>query len=92
MSIYRGVVRNNAIVLVGDVHLREGAEVEIVVDDTGMAPGSHADPELSFQLAMVAAGLLTGAPLRRSAPPDWDYSPVVAPGKPLSEIIVDDRR
>ena len=103
----RGVVQGGVVVLPAGAELPEGAEVEVrvaterlsaVPSDNGHGE-SNAEPrrpmtEEEFHDYMVARGLvrprrpLTDEELRRIR----EWRPIVVEGKPLSEIIIENRR
>lgn len=107
VAAIRGVVRGGVVVLADGAELPEGAEVEVRVatQNPSVSPNDngHSEPEAEphrpmteeeWEASMVARGLMwprlpmTEEDMRASE--EWE--PLVLEGKPLSEIVIEDRR
>ena len=85
MAIYRGIVKDNVVVLNGDARLSDGTAVDVYV-----APSKRAvENEL-----LRARGLLSDAAAAPEAtlPEGIDRRPIEVQGQPLSETIIRERR
>ena len=92
MSIYYGVVKNNVVILPKDIQLAEGLIVEIHIP-----PAEHEQPEPSsseeqFKQILANSGLLQEIKLSSQVPPVGDRTPIQVRGKPLSRVIIEERR
>jgi hypothetical protein len=92
MQAYRGTVRGNVVVLDEEVQLEDGTPVEVRVAEQNHEADDTLDPEERAQRLMVQRGLLSEVkrPSRVEIPDR--ISPIEVPGKPLSEIIIEERR
>ena len=105
VTAIRGVVRGGVVVLSEGAELPEGAEVEVRVAIANLAPSDngHDGPDVEprrpmteeeWEASMIARGLMwPRLPMTdedRRAIEEWQ--PLVLEGKPLSEIIIEDRR
>ena len=95
MPVYYGVVKDNMVALPEGAHLDDGTRVEI----RSLAPGdpvSNQPPESTLELKrrLVEAGLLEDIrPASTVAvQTDVDRSPAVVRGKPMSQLVIEDRR
>ena len=92
MSVYYGVVKSgNVVVLPEDIHLAEGATVEVRTWPEGEQP-EQLQSEDMFKQRLVELGLLkeVKAPYRVSS--IADRTPIQVEGKPLSQTIIEERR
>jgi hypothetical protein len=87
MQVYEGIVQERVVVLPEGVHLDDGLRVEVWVREAGKEPA-----EELFKKRLVEAGLIEG--IRRSSWPlaEGDRTPMRVKGKPLSELIIQERR
>jgi hypothetical protein len=89
---YRGVVKGNVIVLVEEVDLPDGTPVEVRIASpkSDVAETSRQLDEL--EKALRDAGLVLD--FKRPPYPAWpaDRAPIEVKGKPLSELIIEERR
>jgi hypothetical protein len=81
MDVYRGVVRNNVVVLDPDVQLTDGLTVEVRVPTK----------PLSVEQILRERGLLQDTKERGAAAPPADRHPISVNGQPLSEQIIAER-
>jgi hypothetical protein len=90
MSVVYGTVRSNVVVLPEGTQLPEGSTVEIRLPRRR----SRRRPVVAvsvFNQQLLKAGLLTE--IRPTLAPTYPAAePVALPGKPLSEIVFEDRR
>ncbi len=97
MPTYHGTVKGGRIVLPEGVALADGQHVEVRVSKAPnvSTEDQHSEPvdvEEEVRRRLLEAGLLTE--IRR---PGWttaddDWSPIEVQGKPVSEIIIEERR
>ncbi len=97
MKIYRGTVRGNVVVLQEGAELPEGQEVEVRVvsaadESTDAEPTGSIDPEEEFLQHLLEVGLITEIRRSGSGDPAGDRRPITVKGKPLSEMVVEERR
>jgi hypothetical protein len=87
---YHGVVRDNVVILDG-MDLPDGTRVELRVLASDAEPMQSSIPEAVRQ-EMLARGLVIE--FKEPLPDEWfeEYTPIHVAGKPLSEIIIDERR
>jgi hypothetical protein len=101
VAVYYGVVKNNQVVLEGDVHLADGVRVEVRPVDRAAAPTNAGSPDVvvadtveaeeALLRELLAEGLLEEPPIDEAAP-DEPFEPVTVRGRPLSEQIIEERR
>lgn len=90
MSVVYGTVRSNVVVLPEGTQLPEGSTVEIRLPQRRSRRGSVAAASV-FNQQLLKAGLLTE--IKPTVALTYSASePVAVPGKPLSEIVIEDRR
>lgn len=89
---YRGVVKDNVIVLSDGVDLEEGTSVEVRVVPSGPDKNERLTPDSPLARRLIESGLMRGVkpPLREA--PAADRTLVKVEGEPLSEQIIRDRR
>jgi hypothetical protein len=87
MQVYEGIVQDRVVVLPEGVHLEEGLHVEVRIRKAG--PES---PEELFKERLVEVGLLEAIRKPSSTLADQDRTPIQVKGKPLSELIIEERR
>jgi hypothetical protein len=97
MKTYRGTVRGKVVVLSEEVDLHDGQEVEVravAADErpAGMAQLDNVDPEEAFLQHLLEIGLISEIKRRSPVEPPDRISPAKLPGKPLSEIVLEERR
>jgi hypothetical protein len=91
MSAIHGVVRGNVVVLPEDAALPDGLRVEV----RPLVPLAHPDAievEGRFKQQLVEMGLLEKVRRPVPIPADVDRRPIEVEGKPLSELIIEERR
>ncbi len=90
--VYRGVVKDRVVVLVDGDDLPEGSavEVRVVVSDAENTPRARVPDAVKAE--MLARGLVLEFKEPPMIAPEDDYRPIQVAGKPLSEIIIEDRR
>jgi hypothetical protein len=90
-AIYYGVVRNGVVVLPDEAQLDEGSLVEVrgpLVD----AERPLALRKTLLEQRLIDAGVLDPPDEAAPFPEEVDFTPIEVKGKPLSEIIIEDRR
>lgn len=93
MTVYRGVVRGNAIVLDEPAGLAEGTVVEVRPVAAADDERSEQEREDAFKEHLVARGLLDR--IRRPGPDQAprDHTPIpILAGPLVSETVIEDRR
>lgn len=91
MPVYHGVVKDNIIVLAGGgVQLEEGTEVE--VRPLTQVELSQELLEEVFEQRLLEKGLLTEVKRPSRVPLQHERTPIKAKGKPLSQMILEERR
>lgn len=91
MDTIIGVVRGNVVVLPESVDLPDGSAVEVRVLTTDYERVDD-EAETRFKQRLVELGLLTTIRTPAPIPPEADRTPIQVRGKPLSEIIIEERR
>jgi hypothetical protein len=101
VAVYYGVVKNNQVVLEGDVRLADGVRVEVQPVEHATAPADASAPDVvgvdtaeaeeALLRDLLAEGLLEEPPIDETAP-DEPFKPVTVRGRPLSEQIIEERR
>ena len=90
MSVYYGVIRDRVVVLSGDAPLIEGQRVEVRVLDRKRAKARP--DEDAFQKHLLEIGLLSEARSATRVQATQERKLVEVAGKPLSQIIIEERR
>jgi hypothetical protein len=91
MTTYHGIVKDNAIVLPEGVHLEDGTAVEVRALTVEQQTVQEAED--TFEQHLFEVGLLSEIkPPPPLTPPDGDRTPLKVPGKPLSQMVIKDRR
>lgn len=89
--VHHGIVKEGVVVFPGGINLPDGTEVEVyapaISDDWPELP----EPTL-VERELLAAGLIREIKRPPKSLPAVDDTPIKVKGKPLSEIIIDDRR
>jgi hypothetical protein len=96
MSTYRGTARGNIIMLPDGVELADGQQVEVrILSSLGATDGhgsDELDPEEQFLQDLLEAGVISEIKRPNHNEPLPDDSPSEVRGKPLSEMIIEERR
>jgi hypothetical protein len=97
MAVYHGVVKGNVVVLSEDAQLPDGTSVEVRVaepqqEETVPDEATADDPEMLFMQRLLEAGVISEIKPRGSRSPVTDRTPIKVKGKPLSEIVIEERR
>ena len=93
MTVYRGVVKGDTVVLSGPVDLPDGAEVEVRPVALPLTAEEERVREEEFQQSLVQRGLLTRIRRPQPDPPGTDRTPVpILSGPPVSQTIIEERR
>jgi len=90
MSVYYGVVKDRVVVLPENVHLAEGLIVEVWLPRRKRS--QPVLPEDTFRQKLLEFGLLSEIKRPSSSEPAGDRAPIRVKGKPLSQIIIEERR
>lgn len=91
MPVYRGIAKDNVVVLPEGVHLDEGLIVEVRIPPVGAKRPGLDHPEDHFKQRLVELGLLKEIKIP-PAVPGGDRTPIKVKGKPLSQTITEERR
>jgi hypothetical protein len=92
MSTYYGVVKGNVVVLPEDTELADGLTVEVrVVEPETEKPGRD-EREAAFLQHLVEIGLLEEVKTPDRTQVEQDRRLIEVKGKPLSEVIIEERR
>lgn len=91
MPVYRGVVKDNVIVLPEGVHLDEGLIAEVRIPPVVAKQPWAAHPEDRFKQRLAELGLLREIKTP-SGVSGGDRTPIQVKGKPLSQTIIEERR
>ncbi len=91
MLVYRGTVKDNTIVLPEGVHIEDGTSVEVRTLATEQQL-SEEEAEDAFLQDLLEAGIITEIKRPSRTAPPGDRTPIKVEGKPLSQIIIEDRR
>lgn len=91
-TIYRGVIKDRVVVLPEGVELADGSEVEVHVlaSDADTTPRARIPDAVKDEL--LARGLVIEFKDPPMVAPEGDRTPVRVEGKPLSEMIIEERR
>ena len=92
MSAIYGVVRGKVVVLPEDVTLPDGSTVEVRVVSPDRTRADEAQAEEQFKRKLVELGLLAQVRTPAPIPPDVDRTPIEVTGKPLSKMLIEERR
>jgi hypothetical protein len=92
MSIIKGVVKGNVVVLPEGVQLADGLEVEVRVSPTQLDGEEPLDPEDAFRQHLFEIGLISDPRPPSRVEPPGRRKPIKIRGKPLSRTILEDRR
>jgi hypothetical protein len=91
-KVYRGVVKDRVVVLLDGEDLPDGSTVEVRVIASGAddAPRVRVPDEVKAE--MLAHGLVLEFKDPPMVEPRGNRTPIQVTGKPLSEMIIEDRR
>ena len=92
MSTIYGVVRGKVVVLPEDAALPDGSTVEVRVVSPHSGRTEDAEAEAQFKQKLVELGLLAKVRPPAPIPADVDRTLIQVTGKPLSEMIIEERR
>jgi hypothetical protein len=93
MTVYRGVVKGNTVVLSGPVDLPDGAEVEVRPIAPAPETAEERAREEEFLRHLLASGRISSLPTGEPDPPGMDRTPIeVLSGPPVSQTIIQERR
>lgn len=96
MTVYHGIVKDNIILLPKEVHLQDGTEVEVTIVPTTV--NGQISPELleaaeeAFKQRLLEKGLLIEIKRPSRTEPEGDRTPIKVKGKPMSRMVIEDRR
>ncbi len=90
MTVCYGMVKGNSIILLGDAQLAEGSIVEIRLPELDQVPEEVR--EGAFLQYLLATGRISAIPKRGSRSRREEFEPIEVKGKPLSEIIIEERQ
>lgn len=94
MRIYRGVVRDGAVVLPEEAHLEDGTSVEVRVLHALTNGISEEEAEQRFQRKLLALRMISEIvpPVSTLTDEEFDdFEPIEIEGEPLSEQIIRER-
>jgi hypothetical protein len=85
--IYRGVVKNNAVVFDESIELPDGMEVEVrlLVPDKPPGEATEAERQQAFLRYLLATGVISRIPSRLPDPPDLDRTLLEVEAPPVSD-------
>ena len=92
MPTYPGIVQGNVVLLPDDIRLPDGVAVQVQVPGSDTEPSSQVDPEAAFLQRLLELGLLSETRTLDRTQDDRDRVLIEVEGKPLSEMIIDERR
>jgi len=92
MLVYYGVVKDRVVVLPEGVDLIEGLEVEVRVRSPKRPRLESVLPEDIFKQSLLESGLLQEIKTPALFQPSGDRTPIRVEGKPLSQMIIEERR
>jgi hypothetical protein len=99
MTVYQGIVRDNVVLLPKEVHLQDGTKVEVsVVSTVPTAVGDLRSPEAleaaeaAFKQHLFERGLIAEIKGPSPAEPKGTRKPIKVKGKPISQMVIEDRR
>jgi predicted DNA-binding antitoxin AbrB/MazE fold protein len=92
MLVVRGVVKGRTVLLPDSIQLTEGAEVEVRVRDERRKYTPSALSEKAFKEKLIEIGLLKEWRLPRDDKAMTVRIPAEVQGRPLSELIIAERR
>ncbi len=92
MSVYYGVVKGNAVMLPEGMHLAEGLVVEIRPLSPRHKNSKQPPSEDLFKQRLLESTLLRGIKAPSSSLPQGDRAPIQVKGKPLSQMVLEERR
>ncbi len=96
MTVYEGVVKDNVVLLPEDVHLQDGTKVEVTVVPTAvdefMLPGALEAAEEAFRQHLLERGLILEIKHQSHVEPKGNRRPIKVKGKPMSQMVIEDRR
>jgi hypothetical protein len=88
---YRGLIRDGVVVFPDGMNLPDGTEVEVSAPSVGDDWPDPPEPA-PVERSLIEAGLIRHIRRPPYPDPDPDFEPIQVQGKPLSEIIIEDRR
>jgi hypothetical protein len=91
MAVYHGVVKGNTVVLPEDARLPDGTPVEVRVVEP-QEDASDEELEMLFLERLLEVGMISEIKPRGSRSPADDFTPIEVKGRPLSEIVIEERR
>ena len=92
MIVVRGVVKGRTVLLPDSIQLTEGAEVEVRVRDERRKSAPSALSEKAFKEKLIEIGLLKEWRLPGDDKAMTVRIPAEVQGRPLSELIIAERR
>ena len=92
MSVYRGVVKGNVVLLTEPAELADGSIVEVRPVDPATNELDEQAREAAFEQHLLANGFISRISTLAPDPPGTDRTPVQVSGRPLSEMIIEERR
>lgn len=91
MSVYRGVVKGNTVVLEGPADLPDGTKVVMRPVTTIIPPAGEAtekEREEAFLRYLLEIGMICRIPSRTSHGSEAAWEPIEIEGPPLSETLI----
>ena len=92
MAVYRGVVKGNVVILTEPADLADGSIVEVRVLDPATEELDEEAREAAFEQHLLDIGFIRRIPTLEPDPPGMDRTPVQVTGRPISELIIEERR
>jgi hypothetical protein len=92
MTVYRGVVRGNAVVLDEPAGLADGTVVEVrALAEPPTEPDERAR-EAIFLRSLLEKGVIRAIPPRLPDPPELERTLLAVDGPPVSQTLIEERR
>jgi len=96
MATFQGIVKDNVVLLPEEVHLQDGTQVEVTVVPAifqgQRSPESLEAAEEAFKQHLLAEGLILEIKRPSLTEPEGNRRPIKVKGKPMSQMIIEDRR
>ena len=92
MAVYRGVVKGNVVVLAEPADLADGSVVEVRLVNPPTDETDEEGREEAVEQPLLETGFISRIPTRAPDPPGTDRTAVQVMGRPISEVIIEERR
>jgi hypothetical protein len=96
MAVYQGIVKDNVVLLPEEAHLQDGTQVEVKVVSAAIrehrSPESLETAEEAFEQGLLEKGLILEIKRPSLTESKGDRRPIKVKGKPMSQMVIEDRR